>query len=324
MSIALIIRCSMKIAYQLSDITYEKNSVVTVGSFDGVHLAHREVLGEVIRLARSRKGRSVLVTFDPHPKEVVTGKPVQLLTTLEERAQLCSEMGIDLFFAIPFTYEFSRQTSREFYIRYLVQQIGVCEVVEGFDHHFGRDREGSVEDMLRLGKEFEFSVVAMKPVYIRTELVSSTGIRKHLIAGNVERAADLLGRAYNLVGTVVKGDGRGKALGFPTANMRLSSDKKLVPQNGIYFVRALVGKQEQYGMVSIGVRPTFHENGERTVEVNILNFQDDIYAEIIEIQFLKRLRDELKFSSADELIQQMNRDKAESLKLLAMMRSSSI
>ncbi|MBI3586171.1 MAG: bifunctional riboflavin kinase/FAD synthetase [Ignavibacteriales bacterium] len=322
MSLVLIIRYSMKIAYQLSDIIYEKNSVVTVGSFDGVHLAHREVLGEVVRLAQSRKGRSVLVTFDPHPKEVVTGKPVPLLTTLEERVQLCSELGIDLFFAIPFTYEFSRQTSREFYIRYLVQRIGVSEVVEGFDHHFGRDREGSVEDMLKLGKEFEFSVVAMKPVYVKNELVSSTGIRKHLIAGNIERPADLLGRPYNLGGTVVKGDGRGKALGFPTANIRLSSDKKLIPQNGIYFVRVLVGNREQYGMVSIGVRPTFHENGARTVEVNILNFQDEIYNQTIELYFLKRLRDELKFNSADELIRQMNRDKEESLKLLAAMRSA--
>src|SRR3990167_3496190 len=163
----------MRIAYQLSDIEFDKNSVVTVGSFDGVHLAHAELLSEVVQRARGRKARSVVVTFEPHPKEVLGGKAMTVLTTIEEKQRLCEQFGIDLFFAIRFTYEFSRQPFREFYLRYVIEGIGVAEVVEGYDHHFGRDREGGVEDLLHLGKEFGFSVVAMKPVYDDEEVVSS-------------------------------------------------------------------------------------------------------------------------------------------------------
>lgn len=305
----------MKIAYQLSDIAYDKNSVVTVGSFDGVHLAHHEVLREVVREARDRNGRAVVITFDPHPKEVLSGKPMPVLTTVEEKLRLCEQLGVDLFFLIKFTYEFSRQTSRDFYLNYVIHGIGVSEVVEGYDHHFGRDREGSVEDLLKLGKEFEFSVVAMKPIYVGEVVVSSSRIRQYLLDGNVDRAERLMGNPYAISGIVVHGDGRGQALGYPTANIRLLSNRKLIPSNGIYFVRVRVGGKLWYGMLSVGVRPTFNNNGERTIEVNILDFSGDLYGQVIEIFFLKRLRDELKFDSAAQLIEQMNRDKEESIKL---------
>lgn len=305
----------MKIAYQLSDIAYDKNSVVTVGSFDGVHLAHHEVLREVVREARDRNGRAVVITFDPHPKEVLSGKPMPVLTTVEEKLRLCEQLGVDLFFLIKFTYEFSRQTSRDFYLNYVIHGIGVSEVVEGYDHHFGRDREGSVEDLLKLGKEFEFSVVAMKPIYVGEDVVSSSRIRRYLLDGNVDRAERLMGNPYAISGIVVHGDGRGQALGYPTANIRLLSNRKLIPSNGIYFVRVRVGGKLWYGMLSVGVRPTFNNNGERTIEVNILDFSGDLYGQAIEIFFLKRLRDELKFDSAAQLIEQMNRDKEESIKL---------
>jgi len=306
----------MRRASRLSDVEYQKNSVVTVGSFDGVHLAHREVIEEVVQRAGARKGRSVVLTFEPHPKEVLGGTPVHLLTTLEERQALCEELRVDLFFVVEFTYEFSRQTSREFLVRYIIQGTGVSEVIEGYDHHFGRDREGSIEELVRLGKEFEFSVVAMKPVYVEEEVVSSSRIRQHLLEGRVDRAERLLGRPYALSGTVVRGDGRGRSLGYPTANLRLSSGRKMVPQDGIYFARVDLGGDVRFGMVSIGTRPTFTTGGQRIVEVNILDFDGDLYGRVIAIQFLKRLRDEMKFESAELLVEQMHRDRAESLGLL--------
>lgn len=313
----------MTTVYRLEDIPFEKNSVITVGSFDGVHLAHQEVLGEVVRKAQSRKGRAVLLTFEPHPKEILSGKPVHTLTTLEEKKRMCERLGVDLFIVIPFTYEFSRQSSRDFFVNYLVDRIGVCEVVEGYDHHFGRDREGSIEALLHLGKEFGFSVVAMKAVYVREEIVSSSMIRRYLLAGSIEKAEGMLGRRYSIEGTVVRGDGRGKSLGYPTANIRTSTDRKLVPANGIYVVEVDVDQVRHVGMLSIGVRPTFSDHGDRTVEVHLLEFDNDLYDKSITLTILKRLRDERKFASAEELVRQMHRDKEETLEFMAEHRRTS-
>lgn len=301
----------MKTVRHLSEIEFQRNSVVSVGSFDGVHRAHQEVIREVTRRARGRGGRSVLVTFEPHPKLVLGPAPgeVRLLTTLEERVELCDQLDIDLLFVIPFTFEFSRQSFREFYIQYIVEGVGASEVIEGYDHHFGRDREGSVQGLLQMGREFDFSVIAMKPVTLGGEIVSSSAIRKHLLEGDVARAAELLGRPYSVTGTVIRGDGRGKSLGYPTANIVLSSPVKLVPQDGIYVGMVRRRSSVCYGLISIGTRPTFVENAERSIEVYLIDFEGDLYGESIEIRFLKRLREERKFPTAEELIQQMNDDK---------------
>ncbi len=310
----------MDIVFQLSDIKYLKNSVVTVGTFDGVHLAHQQLLRTVVESARARSGRSVVLTFEPHPKEILMGKPVHLLTSTEERQQICEELGIDVFFRIPFTYEFSRQSSREFYVRYVVQGCGVSEVVEGYDHHFGRDREGSVEELLKLGREFEFSVAALKPVYVDEEVVSSSQIRHHLLHGRIDRARRLLGRPYSITGIVEKGDARGRELGYPTANLQLL-DKKLVPQDGIYFAQADVAGTNTYSMVSIGIRPTFYAKGRRIVEAHLLDFSGDLYGQSLALQFLNRLRDEQKFESAQQLVEQMHLDEQHSRQLMEEIRS---
>jgi riboflavin kinase/FMN adenylyltransferase len=306
----------MKRATRLSEIAYDKNSVVTVGSFDGMHRAHQEIICEVVQRAQRRGGRSVLVTFEPHPREVVgTHQGVQLLTTLEEKQELAEEQGIDLFFTIAFDYEFSRQSAREFYLKYLINGIGMSEIVEGYDHHFGRDREGSVEEMLRLGKEFGYSSVAVKEVSAGDRLANSTSIRDLLIDGDVVEGAKLLDRPYSIDGKVVKGDMRGRALGFPTANIQPLAQKKLIPKNGIYFVRVRVDGGWHFGIASIGVRPTFETKGDRVIEVYILNYQEVIYGHEIRLVFLQRLRDEVRFENADQLIRQMNMDKEESIRL---------
>ena len=305
----------MDIHYLLNDVSYVKNSVVTVGTFDGVHLAHQELIRDVVQRARGRKGRSIVITFDPHPKEVLTGKPLHLLTTMEERQQMCEQLGVDVFFCTEFTYDFSRQSSRDFYLRYVIQGTGVSEVVEGYDHHFGRDREGSIEELLKLGREFEFSVDALKPVYVDEEIVSSSQIRQHLLQARVDRAHRLLGRPYPVVGTVVRGDGRGRQLGYPTANLQLSSNRKMIPQDGIYFAQVEIDGSMYSCMVSIGVRPTFFTHGQRTIEAHLLDFDGDLYGKAISLQFLKHLREERKFENAAQLIEQMNKDKEESSRL---------
>jgi len=308
----------MRSANRLNEIENDRNSVVTVGSFDGMHLAHQEIIREVVQRARKRGGRSVLVTFEPHPREVVgshTGVPI--LTTLAEKQELAERWSIDLFFTIDFNYDFSRLAAREFYLKYLVEGIGVSEIVEGYDHHFGRDREGSVQEMLTLGREFGYSSVAVKQFVVNNQIVNSTAIREFLAEGNVERAKTFLGRPYTVDGTVVKGDRRGRSLGFPTANIQPHSPKKLIPRNGIYFVGVRADGRWHPGIASIGVRPTFGSNGGRVVEVYILDFDRDIYGADLRIAYHRRLRDEMKFDSAEQLVHQMHLDKEESIRLRA-------
>jgi riboflavin kinase / FMN adenylyltransferase len=301
----------MQVARHIREIPFQKNSTVTVGTFDGVHLAHQKIVKEVVALARERNGRSVIVTFEPHPREVVSsaGPRMQLLTTLQERQEICGNLGVDWFVVLQFDTAFSNQSFREFYMTYLINGIGMNVVVEGFDHHWGKNREGTIGSLVNLGKEFEFEVVNIEQVVVNGQPVSSSVIRNALNGGKVENAAELLGRPYALMGTVVAGDKRGRLLGYPTANMDLDSEKKLVPENGIYFVKVELGVEKYFGMASIGVRPTFQTSGKRTIEVNILDFDRDIYGQELRIQFLRRMRQEFKFDSAEQLIQQMDRDK---------------
>ena len=301
----------MKLARQINEIPFQKNSVLTIGTFDGVHLAHQTIIRKVVTLAKEHNGRSVVVTFEPHPREVVapSGSNIQLLTTLQERQEFCETLGVDWFVVIPFDKDFSNLSFREFYVSYLIKSIGVSVVVEGYDHHWGRNREGTIDSLMQLGKEFEFDVVNIEPVIQNGHSVNSSRIRNELLQGKVVDAAVLLGRPYSLRGTVVEGDRRGRLLGYPTANVAPDSLKKLVPDNGIYFVKVDVGTEKYFGITSIGVRPTFQSTGKRTIEVYILDFHKDIYGSVIQIKFLRRMRDELKFDSAEELIQQMHKDK---------------
>jgi riboflavin kinase/FMN adenylyltransferase len=210
---------------------------------------------------------------------------------------------------IEFDKAFSNQSFRDFYITYLIGGIGMNMVVEGYDHHWGRNREGTIKSLMQLGKEFKFDVVNIEQFTHNGNPVNSSIIRDELNQGMVENAAELLGRPYTLRGKVVKGNGRGRLLGYPTANIELDSQKKLIPYNGIYFVTVNVGTDNYFGMASIGVRPTFQTNGKRTIEVNILDFNMDIYSSDIQINFLRRMRNEFKFDSPEQLIQQMHKDK---------------
>lgn len=308
----------MIVARSLQDIHHLKNSVITVGTFDGVHKAHQEIVHEVVQRARQRGGRSVVVTFEPHPKEVVTSQkgPVELLTTIHERITLIQRLNVDVLFIIRFTYEFSRLGSGDFYKTFLVEGIGVTEVVVGYDHMFGRNREGGTEALLSLGKTYNFSVFALQPYLVGDTVVSSTRIRLALKEGDLRRASALLGYEYELSGTVVHGDGRGKSIGFPTANIEPESPKKLIPGRGVYLVSAGINGEHYFGMMNIGTRPTVTDGSRESLEVHLLDFDGDIYGSRITVTFLRRLRNEQRFASVEELIRQLQQDKDQSLQLI--------
>lgn len=309
----------MQYARRLEEIGRDPNSVVTVGSFDGVHLAHQQIIHELVSRAQRRGGRSVLITFDPHPREVLRpGTNVVYLSSPEERGDLIAPMGVDAMLVLPFTQEFSRLSSREFVERFLVHGTGLAEMVEGYNHHFGHNREGSVSSIQELAKEHGFATFTVPQLNVDGSPVSSSAVRNFLENGRVEAAGAFLGRPYGVAGIVIPGDRRGRTLGYPTANLAPSFARKMIPKNGIYIVGVdLRDGVERYGLASIGVRPTFHPDGPRTIEVYILSFDEDIYGRTIEAKFLARLRDEEKFSDVGALIRQMDQDRAQAEQFVA-------
>lgn len=309
----------MRIVRSLEPGLFDRNSVVTVGTFDGVHRAHREIIERIVWRARERSGRSVVVTFDPHPKEVVRSAqgPVELLTTLEERCERLGELGVDLTVVIPFTEEFSKLTAGEFYSTYLIRGIGLREVIVGHDHMFGRDRQAGQDELQRLGREHAFEVSVIPALAVDGEVISSTRIRRALAAGAVEKAGAMLGSPYRLSGTVVPGDGRGKAMGYPTANLDVRGARKIVPARGVYAVDVQAGTVRGGGIANIGVRPTVTDGTTETVEVHIFDTAADLYGSTVRIGFIGRLRDERKFAGLDGLVAQLGEDEQRARALLA-------
>jgi len=306
----------MIVARSLDELQEGGPSVVTVGTFDGLHAGHRQIVKRLKNRSRELKARSVLVTFDPHPREVVGRGPVQMLTTIEERISLLQPFEVDATLVLRFTFAFSRQTPREFYERFIVDGLQACEMIVGHDHMFGRDREAGVGELNAMGKEFGFSVIEEPPCSVEGEIVSSSKIRDLLLRGDVATAARWLGRYYALSGLVVRGDGRGRHLGFPTANVQPEGPNKLVPAEGVYFVEIRIAGRQYFGMLSIGVNPTFKSDGRRTIEVFIFDFDDTVYGEPLQISFVRRLRGEQKFASEQDLVHQMRKDQEECMKYI--------
>jgi riboflavin kinase/FMN adenylyltransferase len=263
----------------------------------------------------------VVITFEPHPREIVGRGPIQRLTTLDERLVILEGLGIDLVLVLEFTYAFSRLTPREFYERYVIRGVGVRQVVVGHDHMFGRDREAGIAELGAMGGEFGFEETTVPPVTLDGAVISSSRIREDLLRGQVERAAQMLGRPYSLGGTVVRGEGRGASLGFPTANIQPLVPAKLIPAEGVYCVGVrLEGGRRAYGMMNMGVRPTFSTTLERTIEVHILDLDESLYGRTLTVDFLKRLRPEKKFSSAADLAAQLRADREECLKYIGALQ----
>ncbi len=302
----------------LKNIKRDPNTVLTVGTFDGVHAGHRAIIDRVAEEARERNSRSIVVTFDPHPRDIISpGEAgIKLLTTLQERSEILEELGIDILLVIPFDRDFSLLSSEEFIRDIIYKKIGVSEFVIGYDHHFGRNREGTIETIERLGNELGFDSYVVSKREIGEKTVSSTAIRRSISEeGNVEQAAEFLQRPYRLNGTVVHGDKRGKKIGYPTANIKPEHSKKIIPKDGVYAVKMRIQHDWYDGMMNIGERPTF--DGEiKTLEVHIFNFSRDIYGMEVQVRFYHRIRDEIKFSGIEDLKKQLKEDEVKAKELL--------
>ena len=310
----------MEIFGDLSKVTYDKNTVVTLGTFDGIHAGHRKIIEEVVAKSSFYGGRNFLITFDPHPRSVVSNDhKIQILSTLEEKLKLLEQIGIQNVLIIKFTKEFSQLRASEFFQNYVLKGIGIREIVIGHDHHFGKGRDGDESKLRELGKANDFKVTTVNAVTIDSMVVSSTKIRNLLTAGDIKTANLFLERYYSFSGKVVEGDKRGRDLGFPTANIEPDNSDKLLPAIGIYAVEFFInGDSKKYtGVMSIGKRPTFYDEGKLTTEVFIFDFDKDIYGAEVTVSVVERIRGEEKFSSAEELINQMNKDVEAGMEILA-------
>jgi riboflavin kinase/FMN adenylyltransferase len=311
----------MKIYHTPEDFGQLDNAVVTSGTFDGVHLGHQKILNRVKEIAARRKGETVVITFWPHPRLVLhpEDRTLKLLNTFEEKAELLKEQGIQHLVRIPFTKEFSQLSSTDFVRRILVDTIGTRKLVIGYDHHFGKDREGSFEQLKQLGPSLGFDVEEIPAQDIDHVTVSSSAIRKALDSGDVLSASHWLGRPYTISGIVVMGDKLGRKMGYPTANLSIESHFKLIPADGIYAVRVLHLNSWHDGMLYIGVRPTV-DGAKRSIEVHIFDFDNDIYGETLTVTFEQLLRPDSRFEDLEALKNQLHRDKALALEALKKTR----
>lgn len=301
----------MKVYRDLSEFTPLAKAVVTVGTFDGVHIGHQTILRRVAQLAKEEEAGSVLLTFFPHPRLVLFPDDNDLLqlSALEEKIDLIETSGIDHLIIHPFTVPFSRTTALEYVRDMLVKGIGVHKLVIGYDHHFGRNREGSLEQLKLMAPTYHFDVEEIPAQEINDVNVSSTKIRNALLAGDVTRANSYLGYQYSITGLVVQGNAMGRSIGYPTANLQPVNPNKLIPGNGVYTVNASVGGQTYQGMANIGHRPTVvRAQREPTIEVHLFDFDGDIYGQSVCITFAQRIRDEIKFSNVEALRQQLQKD----------------
>lgn len=292
---------------------YVRGTVVTVGTFDGVHLGHQAILRGLRHRARARNGRAVLLTFDPHPLRVVRPEAAPPLLTLpDEKKEILAQLGLDYAAFVAFTPEFSRYSPEEFVEEIVVPRFRPAEVVIGYDHGFGRGRAGDVSVLERLGGIHGFEVSVVGGVEADGSTVSSTRVRQAVSVGDMEGAAAGLGRPYSFRGTVIRGLGRGRTLGFPTANLTHPPPDKLLPAEGIYTVRATLGSERADGLLHLGARPTF-AGSPPAIEVFLIDFERDIYGQRVIVDVLHRLREVRTFASGDDLAAQMRRDLADGL-----------
>jgi riboflavin kinase / FMN adenylyltransferase len=311
----------MKIYHGIDDFTPLQYAVVTSGTFDGVHLGHQKIFARLREIASRNFGETVVITFWPHPRLVLhpEDESLKLLNTFEEKAELLKDQGIQHLIRIPFTKEFSQLTSEQFIQEILVRTIGTRKLVIGYDHHFGKNREGSFEQLKLNAPKYGFEVEEIPPQEIDHVAVSSSKIRKALDDGDIETANHYLGQPYRITGRVVTGDRIGHTIGFPTANIDIDTKYKLVPSEGIYAVTVRHAHRVYGGMLYIGYRPTLHGT-KKNIEVNIFDFNDDIYGETLTVHFHKLLRRDQTFDGLESMKVQLRVDKEQALEVLGGLR----
>ncbi|MBL4668462.1 MAG: bifunctional riboflavin kinase/FAD synthetase [Flavobacteriales bacterium] len=307
----------MKVYNSIEAFKTNHKTAVTIGTFDGVHIGHKVVINQLKNAAKKINGESVILTFFPHPRMVLypDDNELRLLNTIDERFLLLEKAGIDHLIIHPFSKEFSRLSSTEFVRDILVNQLNVSTLVIGYDHHFGRNREGSFEHLQELSPLYGFHVEEISAQEIQQVNISSTKIRYSLLNGEIHAANQFLSYNYFIKGTVVKGEKIGRTIGFPTANIKIDEWYKLIPTKGVYAVKIKINETIFIGMLNIGSRPTLKENSNETIEVNIFNFDEEIYNKKIEIEFYERIRDEQKFENISELKKQLEIDKQQVIQI---------
>ncbi|CAM1349447.1 bifunctional riboflavin kinase/FAD synthetase [Tenacibaculum insulae] len=306
----------MKIINSIFNFKSTKETIVTIGTFDGVHIGHQKIITELINDAKATNKKAVLLTFFPHPRMVLQKDvSIKLINTIDERAQHLKNLGLDYLIIHPFSKEFSRLTALDFVRDILVNQLNTSKLIIGYDHHFGKNREGNIEQLTEYSHLYDFTVEEIPAQDIDKVSVSSTKIRKALTNGQLKTANNYLGYNFSLTGKVVNGKQLGGKIGFPTANIEVIEDYKLIPKTGVYIVQSIIDNNTIFGMMNIGNRPTV--NGEnQTIEVHFFNFNANLYQQTLTVQLLYFLRDEQKFDSVNDLVIQLKKDKETSLSYL--------
>lgn len=294
-----------------------KSYVVTVGTFDGVHLGHREILASLINEGKLLDAETLVFTFEPHPRSIVSKDfNLRLLTTYSEKVELFENYGIQNLFIASFNEEFAKLSFEEFIKKYFVDKINTKKIVIGHDHRFGKDRSGDECNLKLLGDKYGFDVESVSAKIIGDEIVSSTKIRHYLGSGDIKKVNSFLNRNYSISGVVVEGSKRGRTLGYPTANVNIQNSSKAIPATGVYIAYSTLEGKRYPSIVNIGLRPTFTDSNDIVIESNLLDFKGTFYGKELKIEFVDRLRDEIKFSSKEGLISQLNLDKEKARKFL--------
>lgn len=295
--------------FQIASGENAKKTILTLGTFDGVHFGHKKILERVTQNTENEKYESLVLTFFPHPRMVLqVDSDIKMLNTIDEKTALLDQIGIQNLVIHPFDESFSRLTAEEFVKNILVDKFHIHKIIIGHDHRFGRNRTANIDDLKAFGEQYDFKVEEISAQEIKEVSVSSTKIRQALNEGNMALANEYLGYNYSLTGIVSKGRQLGRTIGFPTANLKIEESFKLIPKNGVYIVKSVIGSKTVYGMMNIGFNPTV-EGKNQTIEINYFDFDHDLYDQKITVSILKRIRDEQKFDSVDHLKSQLAQDK---------------
>lgn len=307
----------MKTHLSITSFASQNKTIVTIGTFDGVHIGHQKILKKITQIANEQNYESVVLTFFPHPRMVLQqDNSIKLLNTISEKEKLFENIGIDHLIIHPFDEEFSKLSAEDFVKKILVDQLNVQKIVIGYDHRFGKDRSANLDDLIEFGIKYNFEVEQISAEEINNNAVSSTKIRNSLLDGDIETANSYLGYPYNFTGIVVKGKQLGRTIGFPTANISIEEEYKLLPKNGVYIVQTSNEGMNYFGMMNIGTRPTI-DGTTQSVEVYIFDFDKEIYNIKLTVSVLKFIREEKKFESFEHLKEQIEKDKITTIKFIS-------
>ena len=304
----------MQILSNLFEIKLSASTIATIGTFDGIHVGHQKILNSLVKFARENSLKSVVITFNPHPRKIISKKnSIELINTIEEKKEKLKTLGIDYLIVQKFDQKFSETQANKF-VEILKNNINIEKLIVGYDHRFGKNRNADINDLRKYGKELNFDVIEIDALEIEEVNISSTKIRLAIKDGNIQLANSYLGYNFFLSGEVVKGHSRGKELGFPTANLEIDEDK-IIPRNGVYLVKSIIDNQDIYGMMNIGYNPTFN-NKSKKIETHFFNLNRNLYGKIIKIELLEYIREEKRFETINDLIQRLELDREKCLKLI--------